>query len=139
VYETAAPYPVAGTPTGLVQRTPGGPLTPATGTYTGTVAIPAIAPPGAFGRNDPSIREQLGAEGVAAVLDYRSVTGEYPDLSVLFGGDGGGSNVAPNDASPLQLAGLGGLGGGLNMWILLSIAGLALLILLGPGGKRGKR
>jgi hypothetical protein len=73
------------------------------------------------------------------VLDYRSVTGEYPDLSVLFCGDGGVSNVAPNDASPLQLAGLGGLGGGLNMWILLSIAGLALLILLGPGGKRGKR
>lgn len=136
VYETATPYPVAGTPTGLVQRTPGGPLTTATGTYTGTVAVPAIAPPGAFGRNDPAIREALGAEGVATVLDYRATTGEYPDLSALFGGDGGG--VAPNDASLLQLAGAGGFG--LNTWILLSIAGLALLLFLGPGGgSRGKR
>jgi hypothetical protein len=113
-----------------------------------------------YGAAQRAQRAGLPAEVVPIMADIFRGRGYYPDLTALQSGTGfgpfSGSQFASGAPLDLQgtLPGLGGSGnystggvleaglgpsasGGLSMWIVLSVVGLALLLLFGPA--KGRR
>lgn len=91
--------------------------------YTGTTAIPRSV----------ALATQAGLpSGAAGVIDeYHRRTGAWPDVTQLGTGGGdfdpGGLGLDPGNG--ITTAGF--LGGGLGMWIALSVIGVALVLMFG--------
>lgn len=152
VTTTAAPdYSATGEPiraSSLLQQMTVQRAMPETALLTGTIAVPRSTPrdsSGALLLSPEQTARVATAQGLAAdqrvqryglpegsrevLLDYYREVGRFPDLEQFAAGGGAGnfSEGGVLGSSGPTLAGLGGMS--MNLWILLSIGGLALLLL----------